>query len=193
MSDFFFIFTVAKKYGKKNYLFIGAYKIGGHKSLASMMSFQPVLALISITVWPLATLWPLVTISIPIDLWLIGDLWPWSVFDLYVSIHSVCFVTVTFITRLLGVIFRVIFNVIIFCVRVCSTWRKTRDFLNTETIMDISWDLGTFPPPLTRSSNAHAQPSSGARCLIFGHTLRLLPYFIMCANSKGSGSILFSM
>ena len=32
----------------------------------------------------------------------------------------------------------------------------------------------------------HAQPSSGARCLIFGRTLRLLPYF-MCANSEGSG------
>ena len=36
------------------------------------------------------------------------------------------------------------------------------------------------------SSNTHAQPSSGARCLIFGRTLRLLPYF-MCANSEGSG------
>ena len=36
------------------------------------------------------------------------------------------------------------------------------------------------------SSNAHAQPSNGARCLIFGQTLRLLPYF-MCANSEGSG------
>ena len=31
-----------------------------------------------------------------------------------------------------------------------------------------------------------AQPSSVARCLIFGQSLRLLPYF-MCANSKGSG------
>ena len=30
------------------------------------------------------------------------------------------------------------------------------------------------------------QPSSGARCLIFGRTLRLRPYF-MCANSEGSG------
>ena len=36
------------------------------------------------------------------------------------------------------------------------------------------------------SSNAHAQPCSGARCLIFGRTLRLLPY-VMCANSEGSG------
>ena len=35
--------------------------------------------------------------------------------------------------------------------------------------------------------NAHAQPSSGARCLIFGRTLRLLPYF-MCANSGCAGS-----
>ena len=30
----------------------------------------------------------------------------------------------------------------------------------------------------------HAQPSSAARCLIFGQTLRLLPYF-MCVNSEG--------
>ena len=29
-------------------------------------------------------------------------------------------------------------------------------------------------------------PSTGARCLIFGWTLRLLPYF-MCANNEGSG------
>ena len=36
------------------------------------------------------------------------------------------------------------------------------------------------------SSNAHAQPSSGARCLIFGWTLRPLSYF-MCVNSEGSG------
>ena len=33
---------------------------------------------------------------------------------------------------------------------------------------------------------AHAQPWSGARSLIYGWTLRLLPYF-MCANSEGSG------
>ena len=52
--------------------------------------------------------------------------------------------------------------------------------------MSHSWDCGTFRPPYTHSSNAHAQPSSGARSLIFGRTLRLLPYF-MCANSKGSG------
>ena len=38
----------------------------------------------------------------------------------------------------------------------------------------------------TQLSNAHAQPSSGAKCLIFGRALRLLPYF-MCANSEGSG------
>ena len=43
-----------------------------------------------------------------------------------------------------------------------------------------------FSSPVTQSSNAHAQPSSGARCLIFGGTLRLLPYF-MCVNSEGSG------
>ena len=49
-----------------------------------------------------------------------------------------------------------------------------------------SWDYGTFRPPQTHSSNAHAQPPSGARCLIFGRTLRLLPYF-MWTNSEGSG------
>ena len=48
-----------------------------------------------------------------------------------------------------------------------------------------SWDYGTFRPPKTHSSYAHVQPSSGARCLIFGRTLRLLPYF-MCANSEDS-------
>ena len=49
-----------------------------------------------------------------------------------------------------------------------------------------SWDYGTFCPPYTHSSNTHAQPSSGARCLMFGLTLRLLLYF-MCANSEHSG------
>ena len=49
-----------------------------------------------------------------------------------------------------------------------------------------SWDYGIFRSLYTHSSNAHSQPSSGARCLIFGQTLRLLPYF-MCANSDGSG------
>ena len=34
--------------------------------------------------------------------------------------------------------------------------------------------------------NAHAQPSSGARCLIFSWTLRLLPFF-RCANSEDYG------
>ena len=43
-----------------------------------------------------------------------------------------------------------------------------------------------FRPSSTHSSNAHAQLSSGARCLIFGRTLCLLPYF-MWANSEGSG------
>ena len=46
---------------------------------------------------------------------------------------------------------------------------------------------------LTHSSNTHVQPSSGARCLIFGRTLRLLPDFMcllpnfMCLNSEGFG------
>ena len=39
---------------------------------------------------------------------------------------------------------------------------------------------------LDHSSNAHAQPSSGARCPIVGRILHLLPY-VMFANSEGSG------
>ena len=50
----------------------------------------------------------------------------------------------------------------------------------------MSWDNGTFRPPKSHSSNVHAQPTSGARCLIFGRTPRLRPFF-MCANSEGSG------
>ena len=46
--------------------------------------------------------------------------------------------------------------------------------------------LWYFSSSVTHSSNVHAQPSSVARYLIFGRTLRLLPYF-MCANSEGSG------
>ena len=34
----------------------------------------------------------------------------------------------------------------------------------------------------------HVQPSSGDRCLIFGQTHSLFPYFT-CANSEGSGEI----
>ena len=41
----------------------------------------------------------------------------------------------------------------------------------------MSRDYGYFRPPKTHSSNAHAQPSGGARCQIFGRTLRLLPFF----------------
>ena len=55
----------------------------------------------------------------------------------------------------------------------------------TMQIWASSRDYGPFRPPHNHSSNAHAQPSSGARCLIFGQTLRLLPYF-MCAKSEGS-------
>ena len=39
---------------------------------------------------------------------------------------------------------------------------------NIYHIWAISWDYGTFHPPLTHSSTAHAQPSSGARRLLFG-------------------------
>ena len=58
--------------------------------------------------------------------------------------------------------------------------------VHMDSYWAISWDYGTFHPPSTHSSITHAQPSSGARCLIFGRTLHLLPYF-MCANSEGSG------
>ena len=46
--------------------------------------------------------------------------------------------------------------------------------------------LWYFSASVTPSSNMHAQPSSVARCLIFGQTLCLLPYF-MYANNEGSG------
>ena len=36
--------------------------------------------------------------------------------------------------------------------------------------------MALFRPPWIHSSNAHVQTSSGARCLIFGRTLCLLPY-----------------
>ena len=49
-----------------------------------------------------------------------------------------------------------------------------------------SWDHGTFCPPLTHSSNTLAQPSSATRCLNFGPTYHLLPYF-MFVKSEGSG------
>ena len=39
---------------------------------------------------------------------------------------------------------------------------------------------------LILQTHNHVQPSSGARYLIFGLTLRLLSY-VMCANSEGSG------
>ena len=43
--------------------------------------------------------------------------------------------------------------------------------------------LWYFSSSVTYSSNVHAQPSSGARCLTFGRILQLLPYF-MCATAK---------
>ena len=49
-----------------------------------------------------------------------------------------------------------------------------------------SWDYDTYRPPVTQSSNTHAQQSTGATNLISGQTLRVLPYY-MCANSEGSG------
>ena len=45
--------------------------------------------------------------------------------------------------------------------------------------------LWYFSSSINSFLNVHAQPSSGARSLIFSQTLCPLPYF-MCANSKGS-------
>ena len=53
---------------------------------------------------------------------------------------------------------------------------------NTHII--FFWPYGTFHPPWPHSSNAYAQPSSGARCLIFGRTLDLLPFFLCVRTAK---------
>ena len=58
--------------------------------------------------------------------------------------------------------------------------------LRWNVIEPVHEIMALFVLRKTHSSNAHAQLSSGARCLMFGQTLRLLPYF-MCANSDGSG------
>ena len=42
-----------------------------------------------------------------------------------------------------------------------------------------------FSSSINSFFKVHTQPSNGVRCLIFGRTLYLLPYF-MCANSEGS-------
>ena len=47
--------------------------------------------------------------------------------------------------------------------------------------------LWYFSSSVNSFFNAHAQPPSGARCLGFGRTLRLLPYCMYAANSEGSG------
>ena len=52
------------------------------------------------------------------------------------------------------------------------------------SICASSWDCGIFCSP---SSNMHAQPSSGAKCLIFGRIFCLLPYFKF-VNSECSGA-----
>ena len=67
-----------------------------------------------------------------------------------------------------------------------SGWCWVCLFLNfLDQLNQLMW-LWYFPSSINHSSNAHAQPTSGARCQIFGRTLRLPPYF-MCANSEGSG------
>ena len=55
---------------------------------------------------------------------------------------------------------------------------SSKQWWESKKIRAISWDYGTFRLPKTNSSNAHAQPSNGVRCLSFGLTLPLLSYFI---------------
>ena len=68
----------------------------------------------------------------------------------------------------------------------CCLWYvNTLPWGNTSYMSRLIrlWHLS---PSVNQSSNTHAQQSTGATRLIFGQTLRLLPYF-RCANSEGSG------
>ena len=73
-----------------------------------------------------------------------------------------------------------------------------------ETKWASSWDYGTFRPPETHSSNAHAQPSSGARSLIFGQpfvyvhsscvrTAKALARLRGCAGSPESSLVAYAI
>ena len=71
-----------------------------------------------------------------------------------------------------------------------------------STLVYHAWDLYSRPAAPEADAQTIIEPAhevmalfvlrklillaSGARCLIFGRTLRLLPYF-MCVNSEGSG------
>ena len=73
------------------------------------------------------------------------------------------------------------------CVWRISNHTTLRSFFCREGSFEPAHEIMTLFVLRTHSSNAHAQPFSGARCQMFGRTLRLLPYF-MCANSEGSGN-----
>ena len=65
-------------------------------------------------------------------------------------------------------------------------WNGRHDTASTEQLFEPAHAIMAVFVLSEPSSNAHAQPSSGARCQVFGRTLCLRPYF-MCANSEGSG------
>ena len=69
-------------------------------------------------------------------------------------------------------------------------------------IWAMSWDDGTYRPPSMQSSNAHAQPSSGPRCLIFvrpfvyfhtscGRTVKALVRLPGCAGSPEPSLVVY--
>ena len=65
------------------------------------------------------------------------------------------------------------------CIPTWCLFYLSGSFEPAHEIIFLSSSLNSF-------LNAHMQPSSGVRCLIFGQTLRLLPYSTS-ANSEGSG------
>ena len=71
----------------------------------------------------------------------------------------------------------------------CCDSINTTDLISIDRLHSLNEPtheiMALFVLSKIHSSNAHAQPSSGARCLIFGRVLRLRPYF-MCANREGS-------
>ena len=109
--------------------------------------------------------------------------------DMVEEVMSVCVSKLQFDCCLIDLIFEFIISQwiinkarIVFFLGHYSVWSQ---YIKCNS-WAMSWDYATFIPLYTCFPNAHAQPSSGARCLIFGWTLRLLPYF-MYANSEGSG------
>ena len=87
-------------------------------------------------------------------------------------------------------------KVILLVLSCCGSHNDTAVHLSMkmQTSFHRKWNLKLshlmrlwhFSSSVNSFFNMHGQPSSGARCLIFGRTLSLLPY-VMCANSEGSG------